>query len=702
MVYILVDGEKKKVACGPCIRGHRSSKCEHKDRILLEVRKPGRPLSSCPHPAGSCNCDRIVINYTIPKSVECSKCSPNDPIPADSSITKVKASEYNAQIGGPTGANRIQKSKRKSVIARPTSTIERAVKEFEEGGSETIERKPDQPKPSGNSSPLTSSGGASPKTSSGSTSHDVSPLLEGQTNGPVNVPNGPNQPRLRLGLMGVGGAGAGPDVIGWDSQWPSLSALPSNHTAPGKIQAGNQQATADGHQTNSLMPSSTRKSCCGGGASTSSSSGQTAMPNTQMAQLPGLNFQHTDPYSYASMEAATPFIHPAAHSMTQSGITPLSSGVPQHTCGAMSHPDGSGSNAHNCNCGDSCECLGCAAHPQNATTIQWVKKHSEFMVFGGEPSSPQLAYMPYMPHQPLVGFETLAQHQRPPGMGHDTHSYLFDPFQQMQIPVNGHPHGQWAQDLSSMARLPGSAMQQFDAHRIPTAVQQSHDVSTPHALNGFGSQSGPTSPTTPRPLAQHSNPVSVDHPSTTLSLTENPYMGTSSTLSPPSHPTPSLASHDHHSQQQQHDDPINTATTTRMSAPTLPALDDSPPAPATAPADDAELSPSSYFFNSIVLPGCSENNGLCQCGDGCLCAGCLMHGGHNGVDVGFEPAAEADDVDVDLDVGSAAAEAEARGGGVSRTMAEQAQVRVPKEPPPAAPPPSVASPVLRQEGVTVS
>lgn len=42
---------------GPCIRGHRSSKCKHEDRVLIEVRKPGRPLTTCPHPAGStCNC----------------------------------------------------------------------------------------------------------------------------------------------------------------------------------------------------------------------------------------------------------------------------------------------------------------------------------------------------------------------------------------------------------------------------------------------------------------------------------------------------------------------------------------------------------------------------------------------------------------------------------------------------------------------
>ena len=52
---------------GPCIRGHRSSKCQHSDRVLIEVRKPGRPLSACPHPAGSCGCQRAVF-YTVPKS----------------------------------------------------------------------------------------------------------------------------------------------------------------------------------------------------------------------------------------------------------------------------------------------------------------------------------------------------------------------------------------------------------------------------------------------------------------------------------------------------------------------------------------------------------------------------------------------------------------------------------------------------------
>lgn len=47
--------------------------------------------------------------------------------------------------------------------------------------------------------------------------------------------------------------------------------------------------------------------------------------------------------------------------------------------------------------------------------------------------------------------------------------------------------------------------------------------------------------------------------------------------------------------------------------------------------ETATLSPSSFFWNQMVLPNCSDATGTCQCGDGCECVGCLTHGGHNGV-----------------------------------------------------------------------
>jgi hypothetical protein len=56
----------------PCMRGHRSSKCTHGDRILIRVRKPGRPLSSCPHSVADCNCGGVRV--AIPKGTSPWKC----------------------------------------------------------------------------------------------------------------------------------------------------------------------------------------------------------------------------------------------------------------------------------------------------------------------------------------------------------------------------------------------------------------------------------------------------------------------------------------------------------------------------------------------------------------------------------------------------------------------------------------------------
>ncbi|KAL5606011.1 hypothetical protein BROUX41_006199 [Berkeleyomyces rouxiae] len=70
----IIDGIK--MACVPCIRGHRSTKCNHaSERVMVPVRKPGRPLSICPHPSSKpCACG---VTAAIPKKPNC-PCSPSD------------------------------------------------------------------------------------------------------------------------------------------------------------------------------------------------------------------------------------------------------------------------------------------------------------------------------------------------------------------------------------------------------------------------------------------------------------------------------------------------------------------------------------------------------------------------------------------------------------------------------------------------
>jgi len=55
----------------PCIRGHRSTKCTHaNERLMVPVRKPGRPLSVCPHPPQhACGCGSVTA--AIPRRQTC-------------------------------------------------------------------------------------------------------------------------------------------------------------------------------------------------------------------------------------------------------------------------------------------------------------------------------------------------------------------------------------------------------------------------------------------------------------------------------------------------------------------------------------------------------------------------------------------------------------------------------------------------------
>ncbi|EPE02795.1 grisea protein [Ophiostoma piceae UAMH 11346] len=66
--------DNQKMACEPCIRGHRSTKCNHaNERMMIPVRKPGRPLSICPHPPNNrCSCTSVTA--ALPRTRRCGGC----------------------------------------------------------------------------------------------------------------------------------------------------------------------------------------------------------------------------------------------------------------------------------------------------------------------------------------------------------------------------------------------------------------------------------------------------------------------------------------------------------------------------------------------------------------------------------------------------------------------------------------------------
>jgi hypothetical protein len=200
---------------------------------------------------------------------------------------------------------------------------------------------------------------------------------------------------------------------------------------------------------------------------------------------------------------------------------------------------------HNCHCGDSCSCFGCAAHPNNATMMEYVRLMAEFQYSGGFGTLPPPLYdLPTYPHH--GGFRTEAS----PAM-------RFNSLPPGYPPSMGHMGFQASIGSTVMPSTPISVSTRWD-QPIPIAIS----TPVPQFLDC-------TTPTAPE---------------------SNPILEAEAVTSPVSN-SPSDANEE----------------------------------------ETPTLSPSAFFWNEMVLPGCNDATGTCQCGDGCECVGCLTHGGHNGV-----------------------------------------------------------------------
>lgn len=305
------------------------------------------------------------------------------------------------------------------------------------------------------------------------------------------------------------------------------------------------------------------KSCCSGKAQ------QNNVPNIQLAGHnvgQQIQFQlqpqfRTPQYQSFQQQSSpappfgfgAPIYNHAAAAYQQSMVMPMNGGM--H--GSLPHqPNGhqipQHNPEHNCHCGEGCTCFGCAAHPNNATMMEYVRLMAQFQYTGafGDQQAP-LYDMPTYPHHPGFGAETS------PAMN-------FAPLPQPYgSPTPAHIPFQASLDATVMAVTPLSLSSPW---RQPS-------ISTP----------------------------SIEHPQFLDSATPTP---TESQIKLEMAPPP-----------------------------TVPAVS-TPVADSPGGSNEEEtptLSPSSFFWNEMVLPGCNDATGTCQCGDGCECVGCLTHGGHNGI-----------------------------------------------------------------------
>ncbi|KAJ4987640.1 Protein GRISEA [Stagonosporopsis vannaccii] len=484
-----INGERKKVACGPCIRGHRSSKCDHRDRVLVEVRKPGRPLSSCPHPTGSCSCERIVINYTIPKTSECA-------CPSE-----------RAQSVAVAGNSRISKPKRRSTAIHPSS-LEKAIKASQDNETDTSSYNTPTERSASNE--------ASPPSSASST------------------------PRIL------------------PAQKEEVSSCCKPKAAPPPVaQAGGCCSSKTKEHPQPQPPAVQVKSCC------SSKAPQNNVPSSQhTGHNIGQHYQfqiqpqfRTPQYQSFQQQASptppfgfgAPIYNHAAAAYQQSMAMPMNIPHPSNRQPIPQHnPE------HNCHCGEGCTCFGCAAHPNNATMMEYVRLMAQFQYTGafGNQQAP-LYDMPTYPHHPGFGAEA-------------SPAISFAPLPQPYAsPTPAHIPFQASLDTTVMAATPANMSSPWRQPSISTpSIERSHFLDS----------------ATPTPTESQ---IKIE-------------------MAPP---------------------------------PTVPAVS-TPVADSPSGSNEEEtptLSPSSFFWNEMVLPGCNDATGTCQCGDGCECVGCLTHGGHNGI-----------------------------------------------------------------------
>ncbi|KAI1811040.1 hypothetical protein GGS20DRAFT_138932 [Poronia punctata] len=403
-----LDPQGNKVACGPCIRGHRSSSCKHDDRQLLRVNKPGRPLSTCPHPKGSgCNCNtRVTI--AIPRNRKCA-CGPASGTSTSNSSTATTTSDSTPQLSKRMGSSRVQKN---AVSIPPPRKQSLDLALLERMDPETINLIPSQ----------TSSVGANGHMVHFDTPSSLGPIpahltsSAAPTGTPLSSPpwiHSQAEMQFSQGLTDsfVSSHGLAPNRSPNDSPLNSVSGRSSlealgtqNHTPASSVDSFAEEYPTEGgsccggkgpvrlppvqEQATEVKPRQSRLNLMDYATPVSAQSPslaanffpQTAfdMPMNYAATSQPLRHgstAHTYPFPWGSFQA------PLQYSQWEQMVANPQQNIAPHDPFAgsqvpnaqASETDDGSCTTHECTCGPGCECVGCTVHPFNSATKELVR-----------------------------------------------------------------------------------------------------------------------------------------------------------------------------------------------------------------------------------------------------------------------------------------------------------------------------------------
>ncbi|KAK9556462.1 hypothetical protein V6Z88_005871 [Aspergillus fumigatus] len=369
-----LDEEGAKWSCKPCIRGHRSSKCQHFDRLMIKVPKAGRPLAKCPHPKGKCSCQReCAFMIAIPKGSTC-LCRPVYQVPASMgehvpAPNPLSVPPMTPQL--PSTGDSQQCERRAGTFQSPGNFASgfTTVSGFENKHGENGVFSHLPPYPSydsglgiaSNSSGVANSGFITPPTFMAQQAFDNVSSSGSQKSSCCSAKTPTTVPA------------------------PTQSSFCQKNDSPMNSQTASYQPYSDGAM---YPPTSTRQNSSWQHFYTAGQNNYSShypLQNQTLGQpavipnyIPQPAVDYSKPsFSQHNVANGNAFFHGTLSQPTSGQTQTLG---PPHTTF-------SGEQKHDCNCGDSCQCLGCATHPFNSTTRQHVQEMGLLVTLDGEESS---------------------------------------------------------------------------------------------------------------------------------------------------------------------------------------------------------------------------------------------------------------------------------------------------------------------------
>lgn len=396
---------------------------------MVPVRKPGRPLSSCPHPPNK-NCGCAGVTAAIPRKQQC-RCSTSSPSVATtptSQSTKTGSGKSSEPISPSRAAFRIQKAPSSS------SAGSKMTKKLSSDPSLLSRMNSSQL----NIMPATAMFSSAPTPSV--TSDDKSATFDYMPLAPAPTPFAmetagsafnPHHPYVLVhaDFLSKHTQNGSHHEINAAAASPMVSLLSMPHTNDDNGSCCSSLAQPMGQEEMNkppipdLKPPATRLSmqravdgsvgsCCGGNGEMKSGEGKAGSKDEAVPQLPpstpvlmpgpqyspGIDmFGQIYPaqptvYTYPPMYGT--YLHPLQPSQWRMAIASTGYAnahpLPSPQVNGYAHPPSqpgtmprfedqysAGPNStgttHTCSCGDRCQCIGCAAHPYNEATQRYVR-----------------------------------------------------------------------------------------------------------------------------------------------------------------------------------------------------------------------------------------------------------------------------------------------------------------------------------------